>query len=181
MNNLGTVTLETSRLLLRKITSEDAKEFYENISTDDKIIPFVMWNKSKCLDDTRKVIDIWLDQYKEYNSYRWVVTKKDTEEIIGIIDLVKINLKHKICEVGYCYSSKYWGSGYASEALTKVINFLLNDVGFDIVTASHLESNPNSGKVMIKAGMMYEATLKSRYINKNTNQRENLLVYSITK
>ena len=27
-------------------------------------------------------------------------------------------------EIGYCYGSKYWGCGYATEALKKVINYI---------------------------------------------------------
>ena len=80
------------------------------------------------------------------------------------------------CEVGYCYGSKYWGQGYATEALQAVIDYLHKE-GFPVVYAQHFISNKASGKVMEKAKMKYEATLKSRVVNKK-GKREDVKVYS---
>lgn len=49
-----------------------------------------------------------------------------------------------------------------------------------LVCAEHLENNPASGKVMLKAGMKYEGKLRSRIIDKN-GKRNDLLTYSTTK
>lgn len=38
--------------------------------------------------------------------------------------------KHSTCELGYCYGSKYWGNGYATEALRAVIEYLLKECDF---------------------------------------------------
>lgn len=57
----------------------------------------------------------------------------------------------------------------------KVIGYLHQE-GFQVVTAEHFISNKASGRVMEKAGMVYEATLKSRVINK-MGEREDVLVY----
>ena len=51
-----------------------------------------------------------------------------------------------------------------SEALTKVIDYLLNEVGFELIEAKHLLDNPASGRVMEKSGMKYEATFLVRGI-----------------
>lgn len=60
-----------------------------------------------------------------------------------------------------------------------MINYLHN-IGFVTIYAQNFESNKASGKVMQNAGMEYEATLKSRVINKFGN-RENVCVYSSIK
>lgn len=75
-----------------------------------------------------------------------------------MIDVIKLDLQYKNAEVGYCYGSKFWGKGYATEALKAVINFLHNQ-DIVVVYAQHFVSNPTSGKVMQKAGMEYEARL----------------------
>ena len=36
-----------------------------------------------------------------------------------MIDVISKNIQYMTAEVGYCYGSKYWGKGYASEALRK--------------------------------------------------------------
>ena len=47
--------------------------------------------------------------------------------------------------------------------------------------AKHYENNLASGKVMLKSGMIYEATLRSRIIDKVTKERVGEVYYSITK
>ena len=45
------------------------------------------------------------------------------------------------------------------EALKRIIAFFFNDVKADKIIARHAKENPNSGKVMVKAGMKYFKTL----------------------
>ena len=84
-------------------------------------------------------------------------------------------------EVGYCYGSSFWGHGYATEALRRVIEYFLNDCGFYLVEAKHLSANPASGRVMEKAGMKKEAILRKRMLNKVTKELDDIVYYSITK
>ena len=120
--------------------------------------------------------EYWVSQYSNEYTYRWIVLLKDTKEIIGMIDAIRMDLQYMTVEVGYCFGSKYWGKGYATERLKVVIDYLHAE-GFPVVYAEHFKSNLASGKVMEKAGMKYEATLKSRVVNKG-GKREDVLVYS---
>ena len=81
-------------------------------------------------------------------------------------------------ELGYCYGSKYWNKGYATEALQIVIKYLRETAKVEKITACHFSLNHASGKVMKKAGMIYDATLKEYRIDKNTNKRVDLVYYS---
>lgn len=172
--------LETDRLILRKITLDDTEDMFNNWASDPKASEMLDWDVHESVDVTKKVISHWIEEY-ENGSYNWVVELKDNHEIIGSITAVKYNEKNKTCEIGYCYGSKYWRHGYASEALRRVIEFFLNETCIELVEAKHIFGNPNSGKVMAKAGMTKEATLRKRHLNKKTGEIEDLIVYSITK
>ena len=180
MNDIGTKKLETERLILRKIKLEDAHSMYKNWASDPKTNDFMMWDLHQSEEETKEVIQSWLKEYED-NAYRWIVVLKDSMEPIGTIDLVHYSKKQKRAEVGYCYGSKYWNHGYATEALSAVIHFLLETVGFELVEAVHLVTNPASGRVMEKAGMKKEATLRKRYIDPKTKLRTDVCVYSIMK
>lgn len=175
----NTVDIISKRLILRKIGADDYNEIYECWTSDFEVSKYVTWNPHKSSDETKELVNFWLNEYDQEHTYRWIVEKKETHEIIGMIDVINKNLQYMTAEVGYCYGSKYWGNGYASEALTKVINYL-HSIGFVTVYAQHFESNKASGKVMQNAGMRYEGTLKSRVVNKFGN-RENVCVYSSVK
>ena len=180
MNKLETKTLETERLILRRFTLEDASDMYKNWASDKETSKFLDWDVHESVDVTKSVIECWIDEYKS-GSLNWVVELKEANEIIGSITVVYFNKKHLNAEIGYCYGSKYWGNGYATEALRRVIDFLLNDCEMHLVEARHISGNPASGRVMQKAGMIKEATLRDRKINKFTKELNDLVIYSITK
>lgn len=172
--------LETERLLLRKIKLEDAEDMFNNWASDPKSSEMLDWDVHENVEVTKAIITYWIKEY-ENGHYNWVVELKDTHEIIGNITAVKYSEKNRTCEIGYCYGSKYWRHGYASEALRRVIEFFLNETTIKLVEARHILSNPNSGRVMAKAGMTKEATLRKRHLNKKTGENEDLIVYSIVK
>ena len=45
MKNIGTKKLETERLILRKLTKEDAEQAYLNWCSSDEVSKYVMWEK----------------------------------------------------------------------------------------------------------------------------------------
>ena len=177
MNN--TKTLETERLILRKFTIDDAEGMFKNWATDPLTNKYLSWELHKSIDESKSIIKDWLKRY-ESGFYNWVVELKDTHEIIGNICEEGKNLKHKTISVGYCYGSKYWNNGYASEALRRVIEYLLTEQDFYLVEANHRSSNPASGRVMQKSGMKYDGTLRERRIDID-GTRADMLYYSITK
>ena len=180
MKDLGTIPLETDRLILRRFKIEDANEMYKNWATDPKCNKYLEWNLHKDIDETKSIIQMWIDEY-EKGSYNWIVEIKETKEIIGSITAVRFRKKDLNCEIGYCYGSKYWNKGYATEALKRVIEFFLNECNLYLVEARHISGNPASGRVMEKAGMKKEAILKNRKMNKYTKELNDLVFYSISK
>ena len=173
-------TLETDRLILRKFNENDYKGMFNNWASDPKVCKYVSFNPHKDYEETKEIINNWIKNY-DNGSYNWVVELKYTKEIIGNIEVISASKKHNNCEIGYVYGSKYWGNGYATEALRKVIKYLLTECNFHLVEARHLASNPASGRVMAKAGMKKEAVLRGRRFNKETNKYDDLIVYSIIK
>lgn len=181
LKELGTKTIETNRLILRKFTMDDTKDMYNNWGSDPETSKMLPWDVHENEEVTRELLTEWTKGYDDNMYFKWVVEIKDNNEIIGDISVVKNNKSDKVCEIGYCYGSKYWGEGYATEALRAVLEYLLNDVGYRLVQAKHISGNPASGKVMSKSGMKYDATLRSRIINKDTKEPNDLIIYSIMK
>lgn len=175
----NTKVLETERLILRKFKIEDASGVFNNWATDPETNKYLSWNLHKDVNETKEIIEKWISEYAN-GSYNWIVELKDTKEVIGSIGEQGKNLKHKTISLGYCYGSKYWNKGYASEALKRVIEYLLSEQDFYLVEANHRSSNPASGRVMQKAGMKYDGTLRERRIDPD-GTRSNMIYYSITK
>ena len=110
-----------------------------------------------------------------------MVVEKESQKVIGSITAVKVDSANKTVALGYCFGSKWWNKGFATECLKRVIKFFFEQVHVETIYANHLTANIASGKVMKNAGMIYEGTLRNRMIDKNTNQMMGLDTYSITR
>ena len=177
MINVGTRTIETKRLILRKLEISDLEQVYNNWCSDPKVSKYVTWDMHKNIEQTKEYINFKLGLYEKDYRFDWVVVIKETNEVIGEIDAVKQSLNYNLVELGYCYGSKYWNNGYATEALSAVIKYLKEVALVEKVTACHISTNPASGRVMQKAGMKYDATLKEYVVDKNTKERADLVYY----
>jgi [ribosomal protein S5]-alanine N-acetyltransferase len=164
MKHAGTVPLETERLMLRRYTVNDAYEYACVDSKNGDVIWEAPFSKEQT-SELKKVVD----RSENVDFYYWAIVKKATGKIIGGILTVAANEKMLSCEMGYSINPKFRNNGYASEALKRVLEFLLTEVGYNRVQAGHLADNPASGRVMEKAGMKCEGTLRQDNRNHEGN------------
>lgn len=179
MKHKGTVTLETERLLLRRFRETDAEAVFLNWASDDEVTKFLTWPTHRSVENSAGYIKFCLDSYKEADSYQWAIELKETGEIFGSISVVKIDEDVDAVELGYAIGRRFWGNGYMAEAVKAVITFFFEEVGVNRIAARHDTNNPNSGKVMRKAGMQYEGTF--RQCDRNNQGIVDCAVYSILK
>lgn len=85
---------------------------------------------------------------------------KENNELIGGIGY-QIKALNNSAEVGYWIASTFWGKGYATMALSMLLEQLFNQEHLHKVYAYHFVDNVSSGKVMIKNGMKFDGILRS--------------------
>lgn len=158
MNHLGTVTLKTSRLILRPFRSDDAHAMFTNWASDPEVTKFLMWPTHTSVQISEMVLTDWASHYAEKGYYQWAIVPTELGEPIGSIAVVDHDDRIGKCEIGYCIGQNWWHQGIMSEALQAVMNFLFDEVGFQRIESRHDPRNPHSGDVMRKCGMKYEAT-----------------------
>ncbi len=159
MNHQGTKTIETERLILRKITQNDIKPAFLNWTSDDKVTEYLRWPTHLDISITEFVFKGWIESYEKKHYYHWAIELKEIKEPIGTIGVVELKELIKATQIGYCIGSKWWHKGIVTEAFSAVINYLFNEVKVNRIEAQHDPNNSNSGKVMLKCGLKYEGTL----------------------
>ncbi|MCR3955311.1 MAG: GNAT family N-acetyltransferase [Gudongella sp.] len=60
MKHLGTVALETDRLILRRFTEDDIQAAYNNWTSDDRVTEYLRWPTHASIDITRRVMSVQL-------------------------------------------------------------------------------------------------------------------------
>ena len=77
-------------------------------------------------------------------------------------------------------SREYWGQGLMTEIFKAVINYLFEKANFNRIQARFDVDNPASCRVMQKAGLSYEGTMRQSN-TKNTGHFCSCTLYSILK
>ena len=70
MKNIGTQRVETERLILRKITINDAEDMFNNWASDSEVTKYLTWKPHKTIEDTKEVIEFWLNDIDDRDVYR---------------------------------------------------------------------------------------------------------------
>jgi ribosomal-protein-alanine N-acetyltransferase len=177
MKHLGTKNIETERLLLRKYVFDDAEVLFNNLMSDEENNKY----SHKTLEQTKNELINWIEEYEKPDYYEWAVELKYNREIIGLICTINNDEETNSCEIAYTFSKYYWNNGYATEALYYVLRYLINEVGYNRIQGGHLVDNHASGRVMEKAGMKYEGTLRQDTVNWKTGKLIDSKIYSIIK
>lgn len=165
VNHLGTKTLETERLKLRRFTSDDAHDMFKNWASDQEVTRYLMWSSHRNIEDSKAYIESLIDGYSLPSTYNWGIEFKKVNQVIGSIGVVRCNDEIECVHIGYCIGREWWNKGITSEAFSAVIKYLMDEVKVNRIESRHDPRNPNSGKVMEKCGLKYEGTLKASDIN----------------
>lgn len=171
-------TIETERLILREVATEDASDMFTYLSDEDVV-------KHMGLAPFQTVKDVW-DEIHWYNSIieegtgiRWGITLKDFGNIIGSCGFLNMVTKHHRAEVGFELSKDYWGKGIASEALEAVIKFGYHRYQLERIEALIEPANLPSQKLVEKQGFTREGLL--RHYEYTCGKFDDLYMYSILK
>ena len=153
----------TSRLILRKFKKDDYQVMFDNWASDEIVAKSAGWPKHEKLEDTKALVEYWVNEYKNENVFNWVIELKG-ESLIGSITVIRSDLNNRTCEIGYNIGRKYWNNGYATEAIKAVIDYLFELNMFDTITAQCFEYNLSSSRVLEKNGFKKDGILRNRYI-----------------
>ena len=152
----GTVELWTENLILRRYRMEDADELYRRFGTDSEMVRYSGWNPYATPELTLETVRRFIESYGDEHSYSWVMDVEDI--VVGTIGAY--DYKDDRIEVGFSVDREWQGRGFATEALKKVLEYLLENEGISCVTAWCAAENIGSKKVLEKAGMRLVCTEK---------------------
>ncbi len=173
-------TVETERLILRPINVEDTDDFYE-ICSDSRVVDYLTYPVHSSVEVTKETIEkFFLTNPANGIPEAYVLALKENGKMIGTCNFV--NLIHgDTAEIGYQLNYDYWGKGYMSEALEKVIEVGFNQLGLRRIEIAHAITNTRSQKVIEKAGFVYEGTCRKYIYDKINKEFVDCRHYSILK
>ena len=152
---MNTPVLETKRLILRPFRQDDARTVFECWESDPDVAKYMFWTSHNDIEKTKEWILFELGQIEKEHWFRFAIVKKETDELIGTV-LIYYEEEVQCWEIGYNLGKKYWGKGYTTEAMKKVIEFAADNLNLSEIVGRYAKENPASGNVMRKLGFQYE-------------------------
>jgi len=166
MKHVGTQPFETSRLICRPFTEEDCSDMLENWISD----PVVQFEYGEPVYTTEKQVETLLKEYtgnyRKPDFYRWAIIEKASNKNIGQIAFCRVYSDCRTAEIEYCIGKLYWGNGYASEALSGLIEYTFQSTDFVKLEAYHRSENLKSGRVLEKS-VMHITDNVERFVREN--------------
>lgn len=150
--------LYTNRLHIRPVTIEDNKQIFQYRSDPETYrylsrIPETVEDISDLIHRTSHEINIpgtW---------FQLVIMERNSDTMIGDIGIhfLESDSQNMQVEIGYTLDKNYRGQGYATEALTKILDYLINDLNKHRIIASIDPLNRDSIKLIERLGFRKEA------------------------
>ncbi|MBQ9886519.1 MAG: GNAT family N-acetyltransferase [Lachnospiraceae bacterium] len=143
--------LETDRLILRELTTDDFNALYDVLADSD-----IMQHYPYIFDEARVLnwITKNIERYKVFGFGLWAVVLKSTGEVIGDCGITMQNINGSIKpEIGYHIGKKYQRQGYAKEAACKCRDWAFENTPFNILYSYMKKVNVASSATAVANGM----------------------------
>lgn len=150
--------LETDRLILRPFQDSDLKTFVAYRSGPE-IARYQGWDAPYSEEQGRTFIDEMKHQRPAVPGwwYQLAIELKSCGEMIGDCAFCVLSDSTRQAEIGYSLARAYHGNGYAAEAVSRLLDYLFDDLKLHRVRAVCDVENVPSSRLLERIGMRREA------------------------
>lgn len=149
----GNVQMETDRLILRELKTDDIEGLHVVLSDAESMQHYP---KPFDLDRTKNWISRNIENYATYGFGLWAVILKEGDQFIGDCGITMQNINGSMePEIGYHINKRYVNKGYATEAARACMKYAFEILEFDKVYSYMKYTNIPSQRVAEKNGMKH--------------------------
>jgi RimJ/RimL family protein N-acetyltransferase len=158
--------VRTARLVLRAPRPDDAGAIFHTYAQDPEVTRYLAWRPHQRLAETQQFIESCIQAWNEGARFPWVITLAGDDRPIGMIEA---RLEGPRASVGYLLARSAWNQGYMTEAAQAVVQRLVDLPSIYRVWAICDVGNTASARVLEKAGLVWEATLRRYLVHPNVS------------
>jgi [ribosomal protein S5]-alanine N-acetyltransferase len=148
--------LETERLLLRRVSDNDAPEIME-LRGNPETMKYIPRPLARNIEDALVHIAMIDERINENEGINWAITIKGNPKLIGIIGHYKIQKENFRAEIGYMLLPQFHNQGIISEAIHETVNYGFENMKLHSIEAIIDPRNVASEKSLQKNGFVKEA------------------------
>ncbi|MDD6487440.1 MAG: GNAT family N-acetyltransferase [Spirochaetales bacterium] len=150
MSKIYPPVLETERLVLRPLTSEDLDAIFK-WAGDPRVNKYMIYPLWK---STKDGVDWINSMYEDEKNVDYGFVYKETGELIGSGGIY-YHEDIDTWRIGYNLAHDYWKKGLAFEAISKIIEYVCGKFDVHVIDGEFCVDNYGSRRVMEKLGMSF--------------------------
>jgi RimJ/RimL family protein N-acetyltransferase len=159
MDPVSMIILETERLVLRKLSTDDAA-FVLELLNEPSFLQYIGDREVRNLEDAQQyILNRLVTSYERNGFGLYLVELKESRIPIGISGLVKRDTLPD-ADIGFAFLPAYWSKGYAVESAAAVMNYAREVLGLTRIVAITSLDNEASAKLLGKIGLRFERLIK---------------------
>jgi ribosomal-protein-alanine N-acetyltransferase len=170
--------LETTHLLLRKVTLDDLHDIF-TYSSDGEVTQHLRWGPHKTPEDTKAYLCEVMKEYQDGQDGPWGIEHRVTGHVIGHIHLMAIDAFHRKAQVGFVCSKDFHSTGMIPEAMREVMSYSFEIMGLNRLEGLCLVEDRWTRGVMEEVGMVKEGLLRESNFQKGAFR--DFVMYALLK
>lgn len=159
--------IETERLILRPLESEDLTALVEELDSHEDVWEFDPGYR-RSFEERRYWLQVRIGEFGAGTGndgfFARAIVLKENQKLIGIVGMVPILLPERLfpgggtfhsleAEIFYSLGRTHWGSGFVTEAVEAILRFGFSSAGLKRIIARTRSENERSISVLKRIGM----------------------------
>jgi aminoglycoside 6'-N-acetyltransferase len=150
--------METARLLVRRFTPQDAPTLAAYRS-DPEVSRYQSWDSPVPLTEAERLAATFsAGDPGAPGWFQYAVERRDVPGLIGDVGVCRSE-DGRQAELGFTFAPEFQGHGYATEAVARLVRFLLVEEGLHRLSAACDGRNVRSARLLERVGFRREGHL----------------------
>jgi ribosomal-protein-alanine N-acetyltransferase len=146
--------IETTRLILRELTQDDAIGIFKNFSDPD-IAQWFLEQPFTEMEQVTRIIAEFNRDFLQREGLTWAMTLRETGTFIGTCGFGDVEIDDR-GEIGFDLAKEFWGQGLMAEGLAAIIGYGFEVLNLSRVAAHTYSNNVRSIRLLEKLGFQLE-------------------------
>ena len=156
-------TLYTDRLILRRISLDDASDFFA-IRSNKEVMSAIDKTPFETFSEIESFIQLIEDGINHNTGIAWAICLKEDNRMIGHFGFHRIDFLNHRAEIGYALLPQFQKLGIANEGIKAILECGFMQLGFHSIEADVNPINNASMGLLLKNGFVKEAHFKENYL-----------------
>ena len=147
----------TARLAAAAAGRADAEAVLDSYARDPEVARYMVWRPHRDVTETVAFLDTCETAWASGRSYSWCLRLREDGALVGMLSA---RVRGDSMDMGYVLGQRWWRRGLMSEAVAWLVQWAWQQPSIARVWATCDVDNTASARLLARAGMRREGTLR---------------------